>query len=86
MINGYFWFVLVAVVGIYWLDLVSDLLNVSALRPDLPEEFSEVYDVEKYAESQKYTRVTTRADLIRSTFALLVFSGLLVCGWLWLAR
>ena len=30
MINGYFWFVLVAVVGIYWLDLVSDLLNVSA--------------------------------------------------------
>ena len=73
MVNGYFWFVLVAVVGFYLLDLASDLLNVKALRAELPGEFSEVYDAEKYAASQKYTNVTTRANLVQATCSLLVF-------------
>ncbi len=60
MINGYFYFVLVTVVGFYLLDFVSNLLNLGALRPDLPHEFQDVFDAEKYRESQAYTRATTR--------------------------
>ena len=73
MINGYFWFVLIAVVGFYLLDLISDSMNIGALRSELPDGFDEVYDAEKYAKSQAYTRVTTRADLVQSTFSLIVF-------------
>lgn len=73
MVNGYFIFVLAAVVGFYLLDLVSELMNLGSLRPELPAEFAGVYDTDKYAQSQNYTRVTTRADMIQATASLLVF-------------
>jgi STE24 endopeptidase len=54
------------------LDLVADLLNLKALRPDLPEEFNDVYDAETYRKSQEYVRVTTRFGFVTSTFGLLL--------------
>ena len=71
--NLFFWIVLAAVVGIYLLDLFSELLNLKALDPQLPGEFADVYDAEKYAKSQEYTRVTTRFGIIESGFGLLIF-------------
>ena len=47
MLNGYFFFILSAVVGIYLLDLIGRLFNLSALRSDLPDDFSDVYDAEE---------------------------------------
>lgn len=54
----------------FLLDVVTDLLNLKALRSELPEEFRGVYDSEKYARSQEYTRVGTRFGFITSTFDL----------------
>jgi STE24 endopeptidase len=54
------------------LDLVADLLNLKALRSDLPEEFSDVYDAETYRKSQEYVRVTTRFGFVTATFGLLL--------------
>jgi STE24 endopeptidase len=54
------------------LDLVADLLNLKALRSDLPEEFTDVYDAETYRKSQEYVRVTTRFGFVTSTFGLLL--------------
>ncbi len=72
-LNGYFFFIALTVIGFYFLDVLSNLLNLKALKPELPEEFRDVFDREKYAQSQAYTRETTRFGLIESTFSLLVF-------------
>lgn len=69
----------------YVLDLVADLLNLTALAPDLPNEFQDVYDADAYQKSQTYERVTTRFGFITSTFGLALtlvfwFSG----GFNWL--
>ena len=57
------------------LETAADRLNLRALDPKLPEEFAGVYDAEKYARSQEYTRVRTRFGLITGIFdlALLLF-------------
>ena len=73
MLNGYFFFVLFAVVGIYLLDLTGRLLNLSALRSELPDEFSDVYDADEYTRSQEYTRERTRLAIIEDSFDLIVF-------------
>lgn len=64
----------------YVLELVTDYLNIKSLSPNLPKEFEGVYDAEKYAKSQAYTKTTTQFGLITSTFDLVVllifwFSG-----------
>lgn len=72
-LNGYFLFIAITVIGFYLLDVVSSLLNLKALKPELPNEFTDVFDGEKYAQSQAYTRETTKFGLLESTFSLIVF-------------
>ncbi len=79
MYNGYFWFALICVIGFFVLEVFSKLLNLSALAPQLPEEFQDVFDGQEYARSQQYTRFGTRFGLIESAFSLVVF---LVFWWL----
>jgi STE24 endopeptidase len=60
--------------------LVAEILNLKALREELPSEFEGVYDAEAYRKSQDYTRVQTRFGFITSSFDLAVtlvfwFSG-----------
>ncbi len=71
--NLYFYIVLIAVAGIYLLDLLADLLNLKALDPELPEDFTDIFDAEQYAKSQEYTRETTRFGILESSFGLAVF-------------
>ena len=52
------------------LNLVTDFLNLKALKKELPEEFSDVFDADRYARSQEYTRVRTRFGLWVSSFDL----------------
>lgn len=71
--NPIFWIVFIAVIIIFLLDQISELLNLKALVPKVPEEFSNVFDDEKYAQSLKYTRVTTKFGFADSTSNLVVF-------------
>lgn len=60
----------------YLLDSAVTLLNLKALDPRLPVEFTDVYDHEEYSKSQHYTRATSRVSLVESsltTFITLVF-------------
>ncbi len=64
----------------YLLDLITDVLNLKALRDQLPSEFKDVFDAEKYRKSQEYTRVRTRFGILTNTFNLVLllafwFSG-----------
>ncbi|PIE58119.1 MAG: peptidase M48 [Desulfobulbus propionicus] len=65
--NAFFVFILVVLVAHYILELLVALLNLRSLDPILPEEFAGVYEKEKYAQSQEYTKVTTSFDLVRSS-------------------
>lgn len=73
MVNGYFLFVLVTVIGFFLLDVVSRMLNLGALKPELPGEFSDVFDAQEYSKSQDYTRVGTRFGLLDDTVSLVIF-------------
>ena len=64
--------VLVALVGEYLLSILSSVLNLRALSPTLPDEFSGVFDETQYEKSQDYTRVRTQFGLLRSTVNLLI--------------
>jgi STE24 endopeptidase len=59
-----------ALLAEYGLHLVADLLNLRALRAGLPDEFTDVYDAERYRRSQEYTRARTRFGFVPTTFHL----------------
>ena len=78
--NVYAWAVLAIVLGLYLLDLISDLLNLSALSDQVPTELAGVYDGEKYARSQQYTRTTTRFGLAEASINLMAFLAFWLLG------
>lgn len=74
--NVYAWIILAALLVRFILSVVSETLNLRALRNDLPDEFEGVYDAEDYRKSQDYTRVRTRFGFVTlafDTLALLIF-------------
>lgn len=72
-LNVYFFIILITVVGLYHLDLFSELLNMKALKGDVPDEFKDTFEQEDYTKSQDYTKVKTKFGIIESTFSLAVF-------------
>lgn len=65
--------ILATVLGKFFLDMFARWLNVRALDPQVPPQFRDLYDPEKYAQSQEYTKVTTRFHLFESSFHLVIF-------------
>ncbi|MHB8809501.1 MAG: M48 family metallopeptidase [Desulfobulbaceae bacterium] len=78
--NGYLIFILAVIVISFLLEAGVALLNLRALDPRLPAEFSDVFDRERYARSQEYTRVTTRFGLVRETVTTLLTLLFLLLG------
>jgi len=69
--NLYGIIILAALLLDYALNLVADLLNLKAMRRELPEEFQGVYDPEAYCKSQDYLRVKTRFGILTATVGLI---------------
>ena len=72
--------ILAAIGANFLLTTVVSLLNLKALSPDLPEEFSDTYDQEKYGQSQAYTRVQTVFSLAENTIVTMVSVIFLLAG------
>ena len=75
-----FWLfiVLLIICSSYLLEVVVSFLNVKALSPDLPEEFTDTLSPKEYLDSQEYTRATTFFTLIESSYTVsltLLFIG-----------
>lgn len=70
--NIYAFIILSAIILDFTINLVADFRNLRALRRELPEEFNDVYDVEKYAKSQAYTRTRTRFGFFITIFSLVL--------------
>ena len=83
--NIYGIIIIITLLGSYLLEIISEMLNLRALKSNLPAEFADVYDEERYRKSQAYTRVRTRFSWLRSSISLIIilafwFSG----GFNWL--
>jgi STE24 endopeptidase len=78
--NPYLVFILAVLILGYLLNLVSAILELRALDPELPREFQGYYDEQKYAQSQLYTRTTTRFSLVQECFMLPVIIGFILAG------
>ncbi len=78
--NVYGAVILAALVLDWGLNLAADLLNLRALRPELPREAADVYDAAAYRRSQLYTRTRTRFGLVTSTVDLAVFLAFWLAG------
>ncbi|NQT25496.1 M48 family metallopeptidase [candidate division KSB1 bacterium] len=70
--NIYAIIILSAVILDFIVSLISDILNLRHLSPDLPETFKDVFDEDRYRKSQEYTRVTTRFGFLTSGFDLVI--------------
>jgi STE24 endopeptidase len=75
--NAFSLIILAALVLDFGLGIVANLLNLKALKLELPPALEGVYRPEDYRNSQQYTRAATRLHLAVSTFGLL----LLLCFW-----
>ena len=62
------------------LELIAGLLELRSLHPELPAEFTGVYDRDRYARAQEYTRATTRLTLVRRTVGLVLTVTFLLLG------
>lgn len=76
--NTWLLIVLLILIGSYLLDIIVSLLNLDALQPHLPEEFSSVYNKEEYKKSQMYTRANTRFSIIQSSYSTVLLVGFIL--------
>jgi len=70
--NIYSVIILGALLAGYFIDVVTDYLNLKSLSNQLPKEFDGVYDAEAYKKSQAYTKVNTRFGFLTSTLSLIL--------------
>ncbi|MFC1945306.1 M48 family metallopeptidase [Chloroflexota bacterium] len=80
IINVFVIIIFVALILEFALELFGNLLNLKALKLELPKALEGIYEPEDYRKSQEYIRATTRFGLVGSSFALFLllafwFSG-----------
>ena len=64
------------IVADFILESWLELLNLKNLSEKLPDELKDLYDAEKYVQSQSYERTNIRFGLITSTFNLILILGM----------
>lgn len=74
------WIIIIALFFQLTLNLIADLLNLSKLKDYLPEPFRDIYDKDRYRQSQEYLRANTKFGWITSiidlaTLLLFWFAG-----------
>lgn len=78
--NTYALVILAALLIDFLLRLISSALNLSGLRAKLPAEFHDVYDAEKYRNSQNYVHALTRFQGFADVFNLVITLGFWFLG------
>jgi STE24 endopeptidase len=65
--NIYLLIILLIIVGNYLLNTAVETANVRYAKSDLPKEYADYYDAEKYRQSQDYLKENTRFEIITDT-------------------
>ncbi|MBI2637459.1 MAG: M48 family metallopeptidase, partial [Candidatus Sungbacteria bacterium] len=68
--NIYLGTIITLLIAEFLFGLIADLLNLRALKNELPEEFHGVFDEETYKKSQDYTSVKTKFGILASSVGL----------------
>ena len=79
-VNPYAIIILAALLAEYALNVVSDVLNLRHLKPELPAAFADAFDEDEYERAQEYTRTRTRFGLLSSTVGLAVLLAFWFAG------
>lgn len=70
--NIYSIIILSAILIVFLIDILSDILNLSMIRETLAPVFEGRYDAEKYRQSQEYLRTNTRFGWVTGTFNMVL--------------
>ncbi|MBF88847.1 MAG: peptidase M48 [Candidatus Marinimicrobia bacterium] len=70
MEKTFYYIIMGALIVEYLLSTISAILNIKNITKELPSQFTDVYDQEKYARSQAYLKAKTHFGLLSSTFGL----------------
>ncbi len=70
--NLYAIVIVITLLAGYLLNLLADILNLQALKREVPAELDGLYDQEAYQSSQSYTRARTRFGWLSGTWMLAV--------------
>lgn len=62
------------------IHVVADLLNLRALRPEVPDDFRGLYDADRYRRTQAYTRERIRFGWVASSLRLALLLGFWLSG------
>jgi len=79
-VNAYLIIILASLIGAYLLHFTSRRLNANALDPNLPEEFADSLDADRYARSQEYARANMGFDDVNETVNLLIILAFILLG------
>ncbi|MGE9269757.1 MAG: M48 family metallopeptidase [Verrucomicrobiales bacterium] len=72
--------ILIALLLLWNLDFIVTLLNLKAQSPTPPVELEGVFDHDRFAKSQAYTRASSRFDILESLVSLFVLLGFWLAG------
>lgn len=78
--NIFFIIILTTLLLDFFIEQASNYLTIHSLKPELPHEFKDVYDHEKYAVSQQYSKSNTRFNIISSTSNRMILLGFWLLG------
>jgi STE24 endopeptidase len=78
--NIYLFLILLFLVGAYILDMATSYMNLKAMQAELPEEFKDSYDAEKYRTSQEYTKAGTRFSFLTESLGTLGLIAFILIG------
>ena len=73
-------FILFIILFSFLIETIASILNLKALSPHLPFEFTGIYNINDYAHSQEYTKSTTSLSLIENGFVTLLTLLFLLLG------
>ncbi len=80
MHNTVFYIIVGILIAGFILERWLEYLNMKNTVTQLPDELSDVYEPEKYEQSQKYKRVNTQFSFLTSSFSLLLVLLMLFLG------
>ena len=80
--DGLAFLIVLFVIAVAGIQTWAEILNLGALRPEVPASFADVYDAEAYEKSQRYTRANTAFWLGLASLRSRLVAGFLGNGWL----
>ena len=78
--STYFLIIIGVILFDYVLSFIVRTLNIRSLDPNLPDEFSDTFDHDKYLKSQEYTITNSKFSYFTSTFSLFISLWFILSG------